>query len=141
MPAPCLPLLNFSTVYFPCKVCVVGGAPDINPIPLYEDRQVAVTQFYIADRPEVSAGSDGANILPNDAGRGVVSFAPRRATNVGAEVVARLYSWWRWRWCAARALASRVSQSHGGDSSGEKPSIDTFELYADNVAYNGDGYQ
>ena len=89
LPAPLLPLLNFSTVYFRCKVCFVGGTPDINPIPLYEDRQVAVTQFYIADRPEVSAGSDGANISPNYAWRGVVGFAPRRAANIGAEVVAR----------------------------------------------------
>ena len=141
LPASCFPLLNFSTVYFRCKVCVVGGTPDINPIPLYEDRQVAVTQFYIADRPEASAGSDGANILPNDAWRGVVGFAPRRATNVGAEVVARQYSWWSWRWCEARPLASRVSQSHGGNSSGKKPSKDTFELYEYNVADHGDGDQ
>ena len=141
LPASCFPLLNFSTVYFRCEVCVVGGTPDINPIPLYEDRQVAVTQFYIADRPEVSAGSDGANILPNDAWRGVVGFAPRRATNVGAEIVARQYRWWNWRWGAVKPLASRVAVCHCGKSSGKKTSKDTFELYEDNVADHGDGDQ
>ena len=39
---------------------------------------MAVTQFYIADRPKVSAGGDGANIVPNEAWRriGPAASAP-----------------------------------------------------------------